>query len=209
MDKGQFLQDIHMQFLKCVDDPAALMDEFRSQGAITSDEEGQIMAKTTRRDKVRRLWSFLKSDHVSSETFFKQCYPAIKARYPHILEGKKFAWDPGEEATVPCVRHAIMKRIPLKRFADLFPSAHGCSDEEYRLVLNHVISFLEVLNSNVSFWVHSFCINNDLSIVFFGVCMSHSVAEKMWQDLRKEEYIVLPLPLTSTIKILLCNTVTV
>ena len=135
MDKGQFLQDIHKPFLKYVADPAALMDEFRSQGAMTSDEEGQVMAETTRRDKVRRLWSFLKSDRVSSETFYKTCYPAVKDRYPHVLEGKKFAWNPGEEGTVPCFRHAIMKIVALKRFANLFPPVHGCSDEDYRLVL--------------------------------------------------------------------------
>ena len=150
MDKALFLEAVHKPFLDNVYDVAALMDEFRSARAMSSGEENQVLAETTRRDKARKLWTFLKSDRVSSKSFHEIIYPSMKSRYPLVFEGKKFVMDPQEEVTVPCIQHAIMKRIPLKRFADLFPRVHGCSDEDYRLVLKTHISLLEVLCNKVS-----------------------------------------------------------
>ena len=96
---------------------------------MSSDEEHEISAEKTRRDKARKLWNLM--HRVPPELFGKICYPAMKSHYPHVLEGVSFCWCDKGDLGVQCLRHIIMKRMTLRRFADIFPSSNACTHAEY------------------------------------------------------------------------------
>ncbi|KAK7489323.1 hypothetical protein BaRGS_00019431 [Batillaria attramentaria] len=59
-DKAEFLNVIHLEFLKVVHPvESGLVDILRSLDVVSSDEENEIEGEKTRRDKARRLWHIL------------------------------------------------------------------------------------------------------------------------------------------------------
>ncbi|XP_070176297.1 uncharacterized protein [Littorina saxatilis] len=130
-DQGLFLNNILPSFLDNVQPiESGLVDIFIAEGVFSSDEEHIIMKRTTRRGKARKTWKLLK--RVPPTQFQNSCYPAIKDKYPHVLEGKEFQWDGKEKKE--CLRHVIMNAMRLNRFGDLFPPFNGCTEEEYSIL---------------------------------------------------------------------------
>ena len=106
------------------------MDDFIADGIMSSDDEKEISSEKTRKDKARKLWCFLRQ--VPPALFELKCLPAMKKHYPHVLENATFHWDGQEDRSDRCLRHIIMKRMRLRRFADIFPPANACTLAEYR-----------------------------------------------------------------------------
>ena len=134
-----FLRKIHTGFLKFVQPiESPLVDELVAGGIMSSDDEKEVSAKETRRDKARHLWNIL--HRVPPELLEKKCLPAMKKHYPHVLERATFRWDGKMDPTDHCLRHAIMKRMRLRRFADIFPPANACTQVEYRFDMNWILT---------------------------------------------------------------------
>ena len=136
-DQENFLNDIFLQFLENVHPiESGLMDDFRAGGIMSSDEEHEIRAQVTRRDGARKLWSLL--HRVPPGLFEKSCYPAMKRQYSHLFNELSFCWDGQGDVGDQCLRHAIMTRMTMRRFADVFPPTKGCTHAEYWFVVAFV-----------------------------------------------------------------------
>ena len=138
-NQNTFLRKIHTRFLKFVQPiESLLMDELVAGGIMSSDDEKEVSAKETRRDRARHLWKIL--HRVPPALLENKCLPAMKKHYPHVLERATFRWDGKEDPTDRCLRHAIMKRMRLRRFADIFPPANACTQVEYRFDMNWILT---------------------------------------------------------------------
>ncbi|KAK7495758.1 hypothetical protein BaRGS_00012978, partial [Batillaria attramentaria] len=156
-EQEEFLRVIHPKFLKIVQPfQSGLMDELRSVGAIVAEEEEEVKAFVTTTDKARALWTML--HRVPPKLFGEQCMPILRKLYRHMLEGAEYRWDGRPDLGSRCLRHVIVTRMTVKRFADIFPSTRCCSVEEYRKILDNravgddqwepVFSLLKANNDN-------------------------------------------------------------
>ncbi|KAL8580518.1 hypothetical protein ACOMHN_054673 [Nucella lapillus] len=122
------LRAIHPSFLTNVYPfESGLVDELRENSVFDSDDEESIQSEKTRKDRARRCWNLLNQVPPSQ---FPRCFPALKNRCPLVLGRKEFRWDGKED----CFRHLIQRSMSLRRFADVFPLADGCSQQEYQML---------------------------------------------------------------------------
>ena len=136
-DQKNFLGAIFDRFLENVHPiESGLMDDFRADGIMSSDEEHEIRAQVTRRDGARKMWSFL--HRVPPDLFENYCYAAMKHRYSHLFNELSFCWDGQGDIGDQCLRHTIMTRMTMRRFADVFPSTKGSTLAEYWFVMAFV-----------------------------------------------------------------------
>ncbi|XP_076455402.1 uncharacterized protein LOC143289993 [Babylonia areolata] len=126
----EFLRAIHHRFLELVlPIESGLVDRLRADAVFDSEDEESIRNAGTRRNRARRCWSLL--DKVPPGRFHSHCFPALEATCSLVVDGKRFQWDGGVHE---CLRHLIQKVVPLRRFADMFPGAGACSQQEYRRI---------------------------------------------------------------------------
>ncbi|XP_070198819.1 uncharacterized protein [Littorina saxatilis] len=132
MDEGvfanldNFLLAIHARFLEIVDPiESGLIDILRQDNVLGCDEEEEIRAEATRRNKARTCWNLLLA--VQPSVFERHCFPALEKLYPHVLQKAVYSLDK------LCLRHVI-KKTCLHRFADVFVMTGACSHDEYCIV---------------------------------------------------------------------------
>ncbi|KAK7100928.1 uncharacterized protein [Littorina saxatilis] len=129
-NQEQYLRAIHMRLLELAEPrDSILMDELRANDVMGSGDEEGIKSQPTRWDRARGFYNYL--HRVPLSLFENHCVPALETYYAHALEGASFQRDDRCHGPAPCVRHSIMRRLPLRRFADVFPSTNGCTHEEY------------------------------------------------------------------------------
>ncbi|KAL8625506.1 hypothetical protein ACOMHN_014595 [Nucella lapillus] len=129
-NQEEFLTKIHPTFLEMVHPiESQLVDELRNTEAFSSEDEQSIAGEKTRRKRARKLWGML---HRIPEEDFAHCFmPKLKERYPHVMAGLTFQLAEVAEVN-SCMRHAMRRRINLKRLVDILPSLKCCSVDEYR-----------------------------------------------------------------------------
>ncbi|XP_076459601.1 uncharacterized protein LOC143292857 [Babylonia areolata] len=128
-----FLTKILPKFLDYVDPiESGLVDTLRGVEALSSEDEQSIREENTRRKKARKLLD--KLHDIPEEDFAHSFVPKLKKTHPHVLSGLVFRPQDNADTKI-CMRHAMRKRINLKRLIDLLRAAKCCSMDEYRRLM--------------------------------------------------------------------------
>ncbi|KAK7495087.1 hypothetical protein BaRGS_00013727 [Batillaria attramentaria] len=172
-DQEEFLRAIHTNFLKSVQPlQSGLIDELRSRGAITVDDEEKVKAGEIPKERARRMWDILRE--VPSKTFGEMCMPVLKELYGYVLEGAEYQSGSQSEGGSKCLRHVITTRFRVKSFADeIFPHIESPGDQECRKIS-------ESKESGVHLWDRIFALLKEN-------CVNRALKEKVAQFLRNND----------------------